>query len=153
MSTLGQPAAVCHPRTVSADLDRIVHSMEGCGSWEERCRLLIGLGRKLPPLPPEDQTEENRVHGCLSKVWVKARRASESPPLLLLEADSDAAIVEGLVALLIAAYSGRTAPEILAFDIRGLLTRLDLQNQLSPSRSNGLFSMVERIRALAREMS
>jgi len=137
---------------VGADLDRIVQSMEGCGSWEERCRFLIGLGRKLAPLPPEDQTEENRVHGCLSKVWVKAQRGSESPSLLRLEADSDAAIVKGLVALLIAAYSGRTAPEILAFDIRGLLTRLDLQNQLSPSRSNGLFSMVERIRALAQDM-
>jgi cysteine desulfuration protein SufE len=152
MSGLGEPAAVCHPRGVGADLDRIVQSMEGCRSWEERCRFLIGLGRTLRPLPPEEQTEENRVQGCLSKVWVKAQRAPESPVLLRLEADSDAAIVKGLVALLIAAYSGRTAAEILAFDVRELLTRLDLQNQLSPSRSNGLFSMVERIRALARDM-
>jgi len=137
---------------VGADLDHIVRSMEHCGSWEERCRFLINLGRTLPALPPEDQTEENRVQGCLSKVWVKARPGPERPPLLRLEADSDAAIVKGLVAVLIAAYSGRSAPEILAFDIRGLLTRLDLQNQLSPSRSNGLFSMVERIHDLARSL-
>jgi len=137
---------------VGADLDHIVRSMEHCGSWEERCRFLINLGRTLPALPSEDQTEENRVPGCLSKVWVKAQPGPESPSLLRLEADSDAAIVKGLVALLVAAYSGRSAPEILAFDIRGLLTRLDLQNQLSPSRSNGLFSMVERIQALARSL-
>jgi len=137
---------------MGADLDRMVQTMEVFDSWEDRCRFLIELGRKLPALPCEDQTEENRVHGCLSKVWLKAQPGPESPPLLRLEADSDAAIGKGLVALLIAAYSGRTAPEILAFDIRGLLTRLDLQNQLSPSRSNGLFSMVERIQALARSL-
>ena len=65
---------------MGADLDHIVRSMEHCGSWEERCRLLINLGRTLPALPAEDQTEENRVPGCLSKVWVKAQPGPESPP-------------------------------------------------------------------------
>lgn len=134
-------------------LDRIVQSFEFFETWEDRYRYLIDLGRKLPPMAAEDRTEANRVRGCTSQVWVKAEMGAESPSRLHLAADSDAQIVKGLVALLVAAYSGKTAAEALAFDIRGLLTRLDLQNHLSPSRSNGLFSMVERIQAMARELA
>jgi cysteine desulfuration protein SufE len=134
-------------------LERIVQTFEFFESWEDRYRYLIDLGRKLPPMAEEDKTEDNRVRGCTSRVWVRAETGPESPARLHLVADSDAQIVKGLVALLVAVYSGKTAAEALAFDVRGLLTRLDLQNHLSPSRSNGLFSMVERIQARAREIA
>ena len=120
-------------------------------TWEDRYRYLIDLGRKLPPMAAEDRTVENQVHGCTSRVWLKALPGEGEAPVLRLEADSDAAIVKGLVALLVATYSGRTAREALDFDVRGLLGRLDLQSHLSPSRSNGLHAMVERVRSLARD--
>ena len=138
-----------------ADLtvDRIIKNFEILGNWEERYRYVIDLGRKLPELDEKYKTEDNRVKGCVSNVWLITRVNDEDQKMLEFDADSDAHIVRGLVAILLAAYSGKSADEILAIDIRDIFQQLDLENHLSPSRSNGFFSMVERIQTLAKAAS
>ncbi len=134
-------------------IDRIIQNFEILGDWEERYRYVIDLGRKLPDLDNRHKTEENRVKGCVSNVWLVTHVQDEQPPRLEFEADSDAHIVRGLVAILLTIFSGKTAAEILDVDVRGILEQLDLEKHLSPSRSNGFFSMVERIQTLARAAS
>ena len=114
------------------------------GDWEERFRYVIDLGRKLDPLTEEERSEENKVRGCASQVWLVAEHGADGR--LRFRGDSDAHIVRGLIAILLRLYSGRTPKEILAFDARGAFEALGLPGALSTQRSNGLFSMVERIR-------
>lgn len=114
--------------------------------WEDRYRYVIDLGRDLAGLPPEERTEANRVRGCASQVWLAADRKGEE---FYFRADSDAHIVRGLIAILLAIYSGRSAEEILAFDAKAGFEKLGLMGALSQQRTNGLFSMVERIRRIA----
>ncbi|TVP72777.1 MAG: SufE family protein [Gemmatimonadales bacterium] len=118
-------------------------------NWEDRYRFLVQLGRKLEPLDDEQKVEVNRVKGCTSNVWLVPTLSDDDPPRMDFRADSDAHIVKGLVALLLIIHGRRTPEEILELDARAILERLDLQAHLSPSRSNGLFAMVERIRELA----
>lgn len=118
---------------------------------EEQLQYLIELGTALKGLPAEFKTEENRVQGCQSNVWLVGQPGAGAPPVINFSADSDAVIVRGIVALLLEIYSGRTAEEILAFPIQAVFDRLQLQRFLSPLRSNGLFSMVQRIKRLAGE--
>ena len=129
-------------------LDEIIETFELIDDWEERYRYLIELGRKLPPLPEEERREEHRVRGCTSQVWLISERAGER---LSFRGDSDAHIVRGLVALLLAACSGQQASAILALDIDELFRRLGLESHLSVSRRNGFFSMVSLIKASAQE--
>ena len=131
-------------------VDKIIQNFEILGNWEERYRYVIDLGRKLPELDEKYKTEDNRVKGCVSSVWLITRTGEGEPPVLEFDADSDAHIVRGLVAILLIAYSGKTAADILEVDIRDFFRQLDLEKHLSPSRSNGFFSMVERIQALAK---
>jgi len=121
--------------------------------WEERCEFLIDLGFDLPEMPPETKTEENRVHGCQSNVWLIAEANESIPPEITYIADSDAMIVKGLIAILLAVYSGRTSQEVLDADIKTIFSRLGLDRHLSPSRRNGLNGMVERIRSIARNVA
>ena len=134
-------------------VEKLIQNFEILGNWEERYRYVIDLGRKLPELDDKYKTEDNRVKGCVSNVWLITRLNEEDQKKLEFDADSDAHIVRGLVAILLAAYSGKTADEILAVDIRDVFQQLDLENHLSPSRSNGFFSMVERIQTLAKAAS
>lgn len=132
-------------------LDEIVSNFEFLDDWDDKYRYLIELGRMLDAFPEEARTEANRVRGCASQVWlVSATERSERGAVLTFKGDSDAHIVRGLVALTLAFYSGKTAEEIVAVDALELFTRLGLAQHLSPQRSNGLRSMVERIRAEAR---
>jgi cysteine desulfuration protein SufE len=121
--------------------------------WEDRYRYLIELGRELPPFPEALRTEANKVRGCVSQVWlasaVKGNGAGASP-VLEFQGDSDAHIVRGLVAVLFALVQGRTPEAILRADAHALFSELGLKEHLTPQRSNGFFSMVERIRADAR---
>lgn len=109
----------------------------------ERYRHVIDLGRSLAPLTDEERSEENKVRGCASQVWLVTEQVGDR---LTFRGDSDAHIVRGLIAILLALYSGRTKAEILAFDPKAAFARLGLAGALSQQRSNGLFSMVERIR-------
>jgi len=117
--------------------------------WEDRFRYLIDLGRKLPPMDAALKTEETKVRGCTSQVWIVSTVQPGTPPTLHFTADSDAHIVKGLIAVLLEIFDGRTPEEILAVDIKRAIAEMGFEQHLSPNRANGLFSMVERIRALA----
>lgn len=117
--------------------------------WEDRFRYLIDLGRRLPPMDEALKTEETKVRGCTSQVWIVSRVEPGTPPTLHFTADSDAHIVKGLIAVLLEIFDGRRPEEILAVDIKRAIGEMGFEQHLSPNRANGLFSMVERIRALA----
>ncbi len=118
--------------------------------WEDRYRYVIELGRKLPPFPEAARTDANKVRGCASQVWLIShlapRSESDSAPALTFEGDSDAHIVRGLVAVLLAIYADKTPDEILATDAQAIFAELGLAEHLTQQRSNGLASMVARIR-------
>jgi cysteine desulfurase/selenocysteine lyase len=117
----------------------------------DRMTYLVEIGQTLPPLDDHLRTEENRVLGCQSMVWLVAKELPGPPSVLEFVADSDAPMVRGLIAILLAAYSGHTPQEIVAFPIEELFAELKLRAFLTPMRSNGLYSMVRRIQALGRE--
>jgi cysteine desulfuration protein SufE len=128
-------------------LDAIIDDLSVLDDWEDRYKYLIDLGRTLDPFPDALRTEENRVRGCASQVWLHTTPSShDGPPKLKFAGDSDAHIVRGLVALAISAYSDKTADEILALDGGELFKRLDLTNHLTPQRSNGVRSLIQRIK-------
>jgi len=112
--------------------------------WEDKYRYVIELGKQLPDLAEEKRTEGNKVRGCVSQVWLETRTEGDR---LHFEGDSDAMIVRGLVAILLAIYQGQTAQEILATDARQIFSELGLKDHLTPQRSNGFASMVERIQS------
>jgi cysteine desulfuration protein SufE len=121
--------------------------------WEDRYRYIIELGRKLEPLPEAERTPANKVQGCASQVWLSTRVENNGAQRFQFKGDSDALIVRGLIALLIALYSGKTAQEIESIDAESLFARLELGSHLTSQRSNGLRSMVARIRSDARAPS
>jgi cysteine desulfuration protein SufE len=129
-----------------ADLETIVETFDLLDDWEERYRYLIDLGRDLPPFPDAERRDERLVPGCMSRVWMLSQVEPGAPPHLTFLADSDAHLVKGLIAVLLAAYSGKTPAEIAALDIEALFTKLGLSEHLSTNRRNGFFSMVERIK-------
>jgi cysteine desulfuration protein SufE len=133
-------------------LDTIRSNFALLDDWEDRYRYLIELGRALPPFPEALRTEANKVRGCVSQVWLASavKRNGAGAPVIELQGDSDAHIVRGLVAVLFALVQGKTPEEILAADAKALFAELGLAEHLTPQRSNGFFSMVERIRADAR---
>lgn len=118
--------------------------------WEDRYRYIIDLGKKLPPMPDELKTDANFVHGCQSQVWIHADYAADRNTLHFL-VDSDAHIVRGLAAMIMAAYNGQSPQAILAFDIDGYFNKTHLMQHLSPTRGNGLKSMVRKIRLAAEQ--
>ncbi|QDE40298.1 SufE family protein [Luteibacter pinisoli] len=115
------------------------------GDWTERYQYLIDLGRQLPPFPDAEKNEENRVHGCQSMVWLIP---SGDASRLHFEATSDSAIVSGLIALLLRVYSDRSAREIVDTEPT-YIQEIGLAKHLSPTRSNGLVAMLNRIKAFA----
>ncbi|MPZ39089.1 MAG: cysteine desulfuration protein SufE [Rhizobiales bacterium] len=133
-------------------IDAIVDDFSLLDDWDDRYRYVIELGRKLPPLDERDRNERNKVQGCASQVWLATtvRAAGSDGPVLSFVGDSDAHIVKGLIAILLATYSGQHAKEILATDAVELFNRLGLREHLTPQRSNGFRSMVERIKTDAR---
>jgi cysteine desulfuration protein SufE len=114
-------------------------------NWMDRYQYLIDLGRKLPPFPDEYRTEEHRLHGCQSQVWLKTRPAGDR---LEFQATSDSAIVSGLIAVLMRVYNGRRAAEILGTP-PAFIKAIGLDAHLSPTRSNGLRAMIQAINSAA----
>ena len=134
-------------------IDQILDDFEVLDSWDDRYRYLIELGRKLVPLPAAARSEANKVQGCASQVWLVSNAhpaKSGSGPVLEFLGDSDAHIVRGLVAVVLAMFSGKSAAEIAAIDAEAVFARLDLRAHLSQQRSNGLHAMVARIKAEAK---
>lgn len=137
---------------MSANLNEIIANFDLLDEWDDRYRYLIELGKELEPLPEDAHNDTNKVRGCASQVWLDARREGGPGPQTLLHfrGDSDAHIVRGLVALALAIYSGRNAADILATDAFAIYEKLGLAAHLTPQRSNGVRSMIERIKTDAR---
>lgn len=115
------------------------------GDWSERYQYLIDLGRQLPPFPEAYKTEEFRVHGCQSMVWLVP---SGDAAAMHFQASSDSAIVSGLIALVLRVYSDRSAAEIVATEPR-FVESIGLAKHLSPTRANGLSAMLAKLKAYA----
>lgn len=126
--------------------DEIIEEFEGLTDWMDRYAYIIELGSQLPALPENYKTPENLIEGCQSRVWIHAELDGEGN--VVFEADSDALIVKGIVALLLRVLSGQKADDILASDLH-FIERIGLKEHLSPTRSNGLVAMVKQIRMYA----
>ena len=127
--------------------DELLETFEELQEWDERYDFMIDLGRELPKLDAELQTEANVVEGCMSTVWMAVDGIDTQEPVKI-KADSDSIIVKGLVVVLLAFYHGKTAAEIVESDVSEFLIKLGLNQHLSPQRRNGLFSMIKRLKAL-----
>jgi cysteine desulfuration protein SufE len=134
-------------------IDEIRDNFELLEDWDDRYRYVIELGRTLDPMPDAEHSAANKVQGCASQVWLARQlsRGDGNEPVLKYLGDSDAHIVRGLIAILLTLMSGRTPREILAIDAPAIFDELGFREHLTPQRSNGLRSMVERIRSDARE--
>ena len=133
-------------------IDEIRDNFALLDDWDDRYRYVIELGRTLDPMPEAEHSAANKVLGCASQVWLsKQLDRSGGEPSLNYLGDSDAHIVRGLIAILLTLYSGRTPQHILETDALALFDELGFREHLTPQRSNGLRSMVERIRSDARE--
>lgn len=132
-------------------IDEILENFSLLDDWDDRYRYIIELGRTLPAFPESARTDTNKVQGCASQVWLETEVKPDggAGPKLTFVGDSDAHIVRGLIAILFALYSGQHARDILAIDAPATLNKLGLREHLTPQRSNGLRSMVERIRSEA----
>ena len=130
-------------------IDQILDDFEVLDSWDDRYRYIIELGRKLAPLPDAARNEANKVQGCASQVWFVSNAhpaKNGGGPVLEFLGDSDAHIVKGLIAILFSLYSGQAAKKILDTDAVAFFERLGLREHLTPQRSNGFRSMVDRIK-------
>jgi cysteine desulfuration protein SufE len=135
-----------------SEIDDIIDNFAVLDDWDDRYRYLIELGRQLPPLAEAAHNDVNKVQGCASQVWLDTtvRQGDANGPILTFVGDSDAHIVRGLIAILLAVFSGKRANDILTTDAVALFESLGLREHLTPQRSNGFRSMVERIRSDAR---
>ncbi len=130
-------------------LEELIENFELLEDWEDKYRYLIDLGNNLEPLPANLKTDEFKVMGCQSQVWLVPELKDGQ---LSFKGDSDAIIVKGLIAVVLTIFKGKSASEILSFDIDGVFAKLGLREHLSPSRRNGLLSMIEKIRFYAEHL-
>jgi cysteine desulfuration protein SufE len=129
-------------------IEEIIDNFGVLDDWEDRYRYLIDLGRGLEPLAEGERTAETKVRGCASQVWLITKvEGMGAGAVLKFRGDSDALIVRGLIAVLFAIYSGKKAGDILATSEKVILAQLGLDSHLTPQRSNGLASMVARVKA------
>jgi cysteine desulfuration protein SufE len=131
-------------------VDELVENFELLGDWDQRYQYISELGARLPPLPDAERSDQTRVHGCMSRVWISGAPRAGSPQLLDFHGDSDTPIVKGLVAMLLLIYSGLRPQQVLDLDVDALIERLNLAENLSSNRHLGMYAMVERIRDIAR---
>jgi cysteine desulfuration protein SufE len=129
------------------DVDQVREDFEFLEEWEDRFGYVIDLGKRLPPMPPGSQNDGTKVTGCQASVWLMTQRADDGT--LTIRAMSDAHIVNGLIAILLSLYDGKTPAEVLATDAETFFRELGLEEHLSPTRRNGLHSMIGRVRDLA----
>ncbi|WP_223477132.1 SufE family protein [Oricola indica] len=127
-------------------LETITDDFAFLDDWEDKYRYVIEIGKSLPDMPESEKTAANKVNGCVSQVWLATSTGDGNDPVVTFRGDSDAHIVRGLVAIMIAALSGRKASEIGSFDAAELLKSLGLEDNLTPQRSNGLRAMVARMK-------
>ena len=133
-----------------ASLEQILDDFAFLDEWEDRYRYVIELGKALPDLADDQKTSQNKVQGCASQVWLVSHIDGGADPVMTFDGDSDAHIVRGLVAIVLAVYSGKRASEIAATDAIEIFDRIGLVEHLSSQRANGLRSIVKRIREEAK---
>lgn len=135
--------------TYPQDIQDMIDDFAFLSDWEERYMHVIDLGKALPPLCEAEKTDANKVKGCVSQVWLVSETNGKEDPVLSFRGDSDAHIVKGLVAVTLQIFSGRKASKIQDLDAAAILKELELEEHLSPQRSNGLKAMIGRIKAEA----
>ncbi|MDX1736857.1 MAG: SufE family protein [Alphaproteobacteria bacterium] len=133
-------------------IDELIDNFELFDDWDDRFSYIIDLGKKMPPMPESEMTEANKVRGCMSQVWVTSR-LEEDGKVMRFNADSDAFIVKGLIAVLMTIYDGKSPDYVAKTDAIEILAKVGLDQHLSPNRRNGLVSMVERIRKDAQNIT
>lgn len=131
--------------TINEMQDEVIAEFSDFDDWMDRYQLLIDLGNEQPPLDEKNKTDQNLIEGCQSRVWLQA---DEQDGKIIFQAESDALIVKGIIALLIKVLSGHTPDEILEADLY-FIPQIGLQEHLSPTRSNGLLAMVKQMRMYA----
>ncbi len=132
-------------------LQKVTDDFSFLEEWEDRYAYLIDLGKKLEPLPESAYRDVNKVTGCMSQVWLLIEKGEGGK--IILKGDSDAVIVKGLIALLIGIYADQGASQIARLDLEEIFTQLGLKDHLSPSRRNGFFSMVAKIKQTAQSLA
>lgn len=135
-------------KTLKERQDEVVEEFSMFDDWLDKYEYLIDLGKNLEPLPEELKTDDRLIKGCQSRVWLDAR--IDGGKVITFRADSDAIITKGIISMLVSVYSGRTAGEIASDDF-SFVDRLGLKENLSPTRANGLVSMIETIREIAQK--
>ena len=133
------------------NIESIIDDFDFLDDWEDRYRYVIELGKTLAPLDDEERKDVNKVRGCASQVWLVREASDGDDPVLTYRGDSDAHIVRGLIAILLALFSGQKASRILDLDPEGEFQKIGLRDHLTAQRSNGLSSMVNRIRRDAQD--
>ena len=126
--------------------DDIAADFDFIDDWDEKYRYIIDLGKRLAPLSDDEHTEEYKVRGCASQVWLVFDGEGDE---IRFRGDSDAAIVKGLVAIMVSLFSGKSKSEVSALDAEAKLAEIDLREHITPQRSNGVASMIKRIKAQA----
>ena len=134
-------------------VEELREEFEFLEDWEERFRYIVELGRELEPMDEADKTEDHRVLGCQSRVWIKSELRTGAEPTLHFVGDSDAQLVRGLMAIVLDVYNDQSPQFILGYDVRELFRELNLAKHLTPSRANGLNSMVDYIRTTADQVT
>lgn len=129
----------------AGSVEQLVHDLTYLDEWEDRYRYIIELGRELAPLNESDKNESTKVRGCVSQVWLRFDLEAADPPRMVFQGESDAHIVNGLIAILLRLFNHKTPKEILEIDAQGLFHKIGLDAHLSPQRSNGLTAMVNRV--------
>ena len=133
-------------------LDEIVDIFELLGDWDQRYAFLVELGEQMPEMPEQYKTEDNKVKGCMSQVWVHAYHDEQHPDLINYYGDCDTSIIKGVLALLIQLTSGRHLEEINQLDVDEFFERLNLDENLSPNRHVGVYAIVELMKQQARKL-
>ena len=134
-------------------LQSILEDFEFLEDWEDRYKYLIELGDDLEPLSDDERNPDTKVQGCVSQVWIVSQKDNGPDPVLSFRGDSDAHIVRGLIAIVLALFSGKPASEISAIDETATLEKLRLSEHITPQRSNGLRSMIARIKKEAQHFA
>ena len=136
---------------MNENIQSIIDDFAFLDEWEDRYRYVIELGERLAPFPDSARDAGHKVPGCVSQVWLLSERGEGPDPVIKFLGDSDAHIVRGLVAIMLALFSGQRASNILETDAEGLMRTLGLEEHLTPQRANGLRSMIKRIKRDAEE--
>ena len=137
--------------SINEKINSIIEDFEFFDTWEDRYAYLIELGRSLPSFPEAEKTDNNKVQGCTSQVWLSSIDDENNPLKIHLFIESDAHIVKGLAALLHKIFSGQNADNIISVDIKKFFELLKLDGHLSPTRSNGFYAMAQKIQAIAKQ--